>query len=38
MTQPDHDDRDDRGVATIFLSLAMAAIFAGAGFAIDVGQ
>ena len=38
MTQPDHDDRDDRGVATIFLILAMAAIFAGAGFAIDVGQ
>lgn len=35
MTKP---DRDDRGVATIFLILAMTTIFAGAGFAIDVGQ
>jgi Flp pilus assembly protein TadG len=31
-------DRDDRGVATIFLILAITFIFVGAGFAIDVGQ
>lgn len=35
MTQRDHDDR---GVATIFLILAITAIFVGAGLAIDVGQ
>jgi hypothetical protein len=38
MTDPDVRDRDDRGVATIFLILALTAIFAGAGLAIDVGQ
>jgi Flp pilus assembly protein TadG len=31
-------DRDDRGVATILLILAMTAILVGAGLAIDVGQ
>ena len=31
-------DRDDRGVATIFLILAITVIFVGAGLAIDVGQ
>lgn len=30
--------RDDNGVATIFLILAMTAIFVGAAFAIDVGR
>ena len=29
---------DDRGVATIFLIVAMTVIFIGAGFAIDVGR
>lgn len=33
-----HADRDDDGVATIFLICAMAAIFVGAAFAIDVGR
>jgi Flp pilus assembly protein TadG len=37
MTELDRD-RDDRGVATIFLILAMTAILVGAGLAIDVGQ
>ena len=31
-------DRDDRGVATLFLILAITVIFVGAGLAIDVGQ
>lgn len=31
-------DRDDQGVATIFLILAMVALLVGAGFAIDVGR
>src|SRR5262245_6081955 len=30
--------RDDRGVATIFLVLAMLAMLVGAAFAIDVGR
>ena len=38
MTEPAHADRDDRGLATLFLVLAMTVILVGAGFAIDGGQ
>ena len=38
MTDLHRDDRDDRGLATLFLVLAMTVILVGAGFAIDVGQ
>ena len=33
-----HHHRDDQGVATIFLILAMAFVFVGAALAIDVGR
>jgi hypothetical protein len=38
MTEPTHAVRDDRGLATLFLVLAMTVILVGAGFAVDVGQ
>lgn len=37
LTETEPDDRDDRGVATIFVILAMTAMVVGAAFAIDVG-
>jgi Flp pilus assembly protein TadG len=38
MMDNSHNGRDDRGAATIFVIIAMAATLIGAGLAIDVGQ
>jgi hypothetical protein len=38
MTGNSHNGRDDRGAATIFVIIALAATLIGAGLAIDVGQ